>query len=681
MGALPVFRRYGIHATFYVPSGLVCQPASHASCAHSPYLTLGDLRQIAADGNEIGGLSVQHVPLIGLPTAEAQREICDNRATLTRWGFRVTDFAYPFAQVNHALQILTQRCGYNSGLGAGQLQGAGLCPQCAWAETIPPRNPYLLRAPIEVSSVRTSWSPATFEDIVTSAQSHGGGWIIFNIHDVCAQACPLGVTLPELTSVLAWLSRQAGHGVSVRSVGQVIGGPVRPVVAGPRPPQIRGSGITNSRLSAVTTSGIPACFQIGRYGTNRASFRYAPDAGPGGAGAEVISLTQRRSGTAQLMPTPDLGACAPPVSAGRSYTLSAWYKSGQQVVFNAYYRTPAGTWVFWVTSPPMAASQRWTKATWNTPAVPAGASAISFGLALKSDGTLATTLYRLAPVRYSNTLSVPVRRSNAAAIAIGIGIALAAIAVAAVAVRRFRHSAGLLAFPFVLQERHQRLHCRPVASGTCVHRRSQLSATVELASEHARSKAPGSPQVQRAADDACIVPAPLLPRAVHRCRHCSDPIGTRSLPEEDSVQGSRIDDLPERVGTHHTVQLRARQNHNGRPHPDLCSNRGLQRFCQSGVVIGTAGGGEHDVPALDVRRHLTVSETGNNVAEIGHRDLVAAKDVDPSEQRHVGSHMCIIPLLHRIAPRPLMAPPRPVLSATPLRAASVGTATLPSWAS
>jgi len=439
MDALPLFRRYGVQATFYVPSGLVCGAMTDPGCAQSPYLTLADIHQIAAEGNEIGGLSVQHVPLTGLPAAEAQREICDNRATLTRWGFRVTDFAYPFAKVNHRLQVLTQRCGYNSGLGAGQLQGAGLCRQCAWAETIPPRDPYLLRAPIEVASVGTSWSPATFEDIVTSAQSHGGGWIIFNIHDVCAQACPLGVTQPELQSVLAWLSGQAGDGVSVRTVRQVIGGPVRPVVTGPRPPRTRAPGIANSRLSTVTTNGIPACFQIGRYGANRATFRYLRSAGPGGAGAEVISLTQRRSGTAQLMPTPDLGACAPPVSAGRSYTLGAWYKSGQQVVFNAYYRTPAGTWVFWVTSPPMAASKRWTKATWNTPAVPAGASAVSFGLALKSDGTLATTMYSLAPVRASDTVLVPVRHSDTPLIAVAVGVALAAIAVAAVAIRRFRY--------------------------------------------------------------------------------------------------------------------------------------------------------------------------------------------------------------------------------------------------
>ena len=107
---------------------------------------------------------------------------------------------------------LARRCGYNSALGTGQLRGTGLCQHCDWAETIPPRNPYLLRAPIEVASVGTTWSPATFEKIVTGAQQHGGGWIIFTIHDVCAPACALGVTRPELDSVLGWLARHAGHG-------------------------------------------------------------------------------------------------------------------------------------------------------------------------------------------------------------------------------------------------------------------------------------------------------------------------------------------------------------------------------------------------------------------------------------------------------------------------------------
>jgi peptidoglycan/xylan/chitin deacetylase (PgdA/CDA1 family) len=402
MGALPVFRRYHMHATFYVPSGLVCQPSVSPGCTRFPYLTLSELRQIAADRNEIGGLSVEHIPLTGLPAAEAQREICDDRVNLTRWGFRVTDFAYPFALVNHTLQVLTRRCGYNSGLGTGQLRGAGLCLHCPRAETIPPRKPYVLRTPIEVASVGTTWTPATFEKIVTGAQRNGGGWIIFTIHDVCAHTCALGVTVPELTSVLSWLARQAGHGVSVRTVRQVIGGPVRPAVGGPRPRRIPPPGVINSRLTAVA-GGVPACFQTARYGNNHATFRYRRRGGPGGAGAELITVTHRIFGTAQLLPVLDLGECAPEVSAGSSYTVGAWYKSTRPVVFNLYYRTAAGTWKFWVTSPSMPASARWTLVRWTPPAVPAGASALTFGVALTSDGTMATSRYSLVPVRQSST--------------------------------------------------------------------------------------------------------------------------------------------------------------------------------------------------------------------------------------------------------------------------------------
>ena len=112
-------------------------------------------------------------------------------------------------------------------------------------------------------------------------------------------------------------ARRAGHGVNVRTVRQVIGGPVCPEVAGPVPRPIPPPGVVNARLSAVAAGRMPACFQAGRYGTNHATFRYQRRAGPGGAGAEVISLTQRKSGPAQIVPIMDLGACVPAATAGR----------------------------------------------------------------------------------------------------------------------------------------------------------------------------------------------------------------------------------------------------------------------------------------------------------------------------------------------------------------------------
>jgi peptidoglycan/xylan/chitin deacetylase (PgdA/CDA1 family) len=404
MDSLPIFRQYHMHATYYVPSGLVCVPDTDPDCAStSPYLTLQDIRTLAAAGNEIGGLTVLHVPLTKLPVAEQQREICQDRVNLTRWGMQVTDFAYPFAQVTPTLQDLVRRCGYNTGLGAGQLRGAGLCDSCGRAETIPPRNPYLLRAPIEVASVGTRWTTATFESIVTGARRHGGGWIIFNIHDVCARDCALGVTRPELSSVLAWLAGQASHGVTVRTVRQVAGGPVRPLVAGPTPPPIGGPGVRNAALSARGPGGAPACFQTARYGSNTARFSYQHAGGPGGAGAETIRMTGWASGDAKLLPVLDLGQCAPPAQVGQRYSVAESYRSSQPVRFDLYYRTAIGNWVYWTSSSAMPAASEWAQTSWDTPALPRGATAVSFGLAIGSNGTLSVSRYSLQPVRYSGT--------------------------------------------------------------------------------------------------------------------------------------------------------------------------------------------------------------------------------------------------------------------------------------
>ena len=75
-----------------------------------------------------------------MPTAEAQREICDDRVNLLRWGFPVTDFAYPFTVAQPRVESLVSRCGYNSGLGAGQVTGAGSVPKLRRSTRRPSRR-------------------------------------------------------------------------------------------------------------------------------------------------------------------------------------------------------------------------------------------------------------------------------------------------------------------------------------------------------------------------------------------------------------------------------------------------------------------------------------------------------------------------------------------------------------
>jgi len=391
MPALQMFRRYGMHATYFVPSGLMCT-LSQAQCQKSsPYLTIADIREIAADGNEIGGLSVTHQQLTTMPAAEAKREICDDRLNLFRLGFRVTDFAYPYALVSPAVEALTRACGYNAGLGAGTLSGAGLCQRCALAETIPPQDPYNVRTPVEVNSVNTTWTPRTFESVVTAAQRHGGGWIVFTVHDICATNCNLGTTSAILAAVLTWLH---DHNVAVETMRQVIGGPVRPAVAGPAPPARPAPGVANADL-ARASGRIPACFQPAAYGGSVASFSYRPGAGPHRSAAETVRVTRAGAGNAKLVQAMDLGLCAPPVSPGRAYTAGVWYESSRPAQIDVYRRTALGGWSYWTTSSFFPAATSWRQASWTTPAVPAGTTALSFGLTTNGVGTVTTSDYSL----------------------------------------------------------------------------------------------------------------------------------------------------------------------------------------------------------------------------------------------------------------------------------------------
>ncbi len=77
--------------TFYIPSGFIGLEGR---------LTLPQIQQMQADGNEIGGHTLNHLHLPMLDPAEQARQICDDRVALAREGFTVTSFAYPYASLD-----------------------------------------------------------------------------------------------------------------------------------------------------------------------------------------------------------------------------------------------------------------------------------------------------------------------------------------------------------------------------------------------------------------------------------------------------------------------------------------------------------------------------------------------------------------------------------------------------
>ncbi|GLX47678.1 hypothetical protein Shyhy01_06280 [Streptomyces hygroscopicus subsp. hygroscopicus] len=49
-------------------------------------------------------------------------------------------------------------------------------------------------------------------------------------------------------------------------------------------------------------------------------------------------------------------------------------------------------------------------------------------------------------------------------------------------------------------------------------------------------------------------------------------------------------------------------------------------------------GGEHRLAALEMGADVTVSEVAEQRAQVGHRELPVAADVDPAQQRRIGRH-------------------------------------------
>lgn len=189
-------------------------------------MSLSQVRALYRAGNEIASHTVAHPFLTQVSTAEARRQICRSRNALLKWGFPVTDFAYPHSAYNKTLEGIVRTCGYNSARVNNKIKSPYMCPTCPLAEKIPPPDPYAIRTP---TSILNTWPLSAIKSEVTRAENNGGGWIVLTFHHVCSSGCgSYSVTPATFRNFLAWLKTQ---NVSVKTVRQVIGGPVRPPVS------------------------------------------------------------------------------------------------------------------------------------------------------------------------------------------------------------------------------------------------------------------------------------------------------------------------------------------------------------------------------------------------------------------------------------------------------------------
>jgi peptidoglycan/xylan/chitin deacetylase (PgdA/CDA1 family) len=211
--ALAILKARGMHATFYVNTGVV---------GDADHMAWGELADLAAAGNEIAGHTVSHTNLKKLSSAAAREAVCGDRAALFAHGFEPTSFAYPFGAFDVAAKKVVEDCGYNSARGV-----SGVDSRYTFAETIPPFDAYATRTP---PNPKKSTKLSTIQGYVTAAEQHGGGWIQLAFHHLCDGCGAYSISRASFTALLAWLDARALTGTTVKTTAEVIGGALMPPV-------------------------------------------------------------------------------------------------------------------------------------------------------------------------------------------------------------------------------------------------------------------------------------------------------------------------------------------------------------------------------------------------------------------------------------------------------------------
>ena len=206
---------HGVHGTFYLNSTKVG--------TNGFYMTWAQARELAADGNEIGGHTLNHVDLTSAALSDSQKraEVCTDRQNLVAAGFDPVSFAYPYGTSDATAQAIVRDCGYLSARRVGGIASPGWCPECGIrTEPFPAANRFDIRT---ASFGGGELTLGAMQAVIAQAELAGGGWIPLAFHGVCESACGDGWVRPgTISALLDWLAPRAAHGTIVRTVREAV---------------------------------------------------------------------------------------------------------------------------------------------------------------------------------------------------------------------------------------------------------------------------------------------------------------------------------------------------------------------------------------------------------------------------------------------------------------------------
>lgn len=397
IGSVALQQSLGFHATYFLSTNLI---------GTDPYyLDRDSVDLIHAAGNEIGGHGDEHVDLTTVDLATATRLICSDRTRALSWyGDAGRSFAYPFGSATAALETAVAGCGYTSGRAVGGIRTVTSCLSCPPAETIPPGDPYALRT---TASVRNT---TTLADLQTLVEQGDGGWVMPIFHDLGGSGS-YSIDPIVYQTFLQWLA--ARPNTVVRTVGEVMadgssGTTSTSSTTSSSSSSTSSTSSTSSSTTSTSTTTIPVTLTLANAGLEADTDRnripdcwvanngsgnrlgWARTSGHTGRWASQVNVWRYQSGSIWLASDP---SCATQVGAG-TFDLGVWFTATAPVRMIVERRDSAGVWVAVSTGTPISAKRSWTRAT-STVTLPAGTTAVRFGLGLRSTGQLVVDDYTI----------------------------------------------------------------------------------------------------------------------------------------------------------------------------------------------------------------------------------------------------------------------------------------------
>ncbi|MDQ1286773.1 MAG: hypothetical protein QG622_338 [Actinomycetota bacterium] len=193
--ARPVLQAAGVKATFYIISDALGWGASSMSASQ--------VRELAADGHEIGNHTKSHANLKSASGTQAETELSGaQEAIRSATGITPTTCAYPFGQSSEAARSVAARQ-----LRACRGTGGGTNPTSGFS-----------RYDLKTFYVTTSTSTAAVRDAADKAKA-SGSWVVFVYHGVGQVSSTDDVTTQ---SFIDQVNAIRGTGIPIRTVASVV---------------------------------------------------------------------------------------------------------------------------------------------------------------------------------------------------------------------------------------------------------------------------------------------------------------------------------------------------------------------------------------------------------------------------------------------------------------------------